>query len=628
MVGFIPRDEASREDLLDQFFNLWEDVVKYVKRTPLFPVTHIADILDVLTSFTEGNSRLRALIDQVDALVAERAGKGAAAERARRRAVAHLNAGRHVAAIDELQRTKVGWFSGEHIEGSILAMLVISEAYQALGLHFASRYYAAGALFTALNQEDDRLPARVEQAIFRLTETFFTAGEGLTCLYGVGAALRAHAGLAPDADDWSKHPRVQRCLAHAARYRALARRIAPALLPSIDAAIATWPFEADARAAFIELSEGEPWSTMPVSEIERRIARDLGHPPFQDIGPRRTIAWSAFGMTWTVHSSSDEATMLAALEVVAALQIVQVDFADADLLIIPSNTAVYVELQEIDRPKFTQLPDNGRLAWRVAMPRSASAGADPRSPHLAGLVMTILGQATALPFDRFQALADERVRRGLPVRLLSVRPMREMMKFTLPEGLDLTKLAALPCPSLQIAMTPVRNPELSWRIGPGPGYSHEKANQYLRNRYNTLEKSLRITLPPLLADKRCRELIRQLRSRGFLDWQILGALSTIVSQWQVEKSAGRSLSPTELGPLVMKRVTREETDSDGVFDLTQLTAGRLEIQLDMLTVAAFNTWDLGSHRRTPDFKAMKRLLDERYGHSTDDVPHNDPFPGL
>ena len=125
----------------------------------------------------------------------------------------------------------MGWFTGEHIDGSILAMLVISEAYEALRLHFASRYYAAGALFTALNQEDDRLLVRVEQAIFRLTETFFAAGGGLTYIYHSGAALRAHAaGLVADADDWSKHPQVQRCLVHAAIYRAIARRIASDLL--------------------------------------------------------------------------------------------------------------------------------------------------------------------------------------------------------------------------------------------------------------------------------------------------------------------------------------------------------------------------------------------------------------
>lgn len=628
MMGLIPRDDASRQQTLDRFFHLWEEVIRRVKKTPLFPVTHIADILDVLASFIDGSSRLRALIDQVDALIGERAGKGAAAERALRRAAGHLDADRYVAAIDELQRTKAGWFTGENIERSILAMLVISEAYESLRLHFASRYYAAGALFTALNQKDDRLAARVAQAMFRLTETFFPAGEGLTYVYGCGAALKIHAGLADDAEDWSKHPEVQRCLVHAARYRAIVRRIAPALLPRVDAAIASWPLEADERSAFVKLSEGEPWASMPVSEIEQRLASDLGCPPFEDLGPQRTLAWSAFGVTWTIHSSSDEANLLAALEVATTLQIVHVDFADADLVTIPSNTDITVELQDINGPHYTQSPDNGRLAWRVVMPRAPSAGDDRFNSELAGLVMTVLGQATALPFDRFQALAVERINRGLPIRLASVRPVRELMKFSLPEGLDLTQLAALPRPSLQTAMTPIENPELGWRTGPGPGYSREKADQYLRNRYNILDKSLRITLPRLLADERCRELIRQLRARGFLDWHILNVLSATVSQWQVERSAGRSLGPIELAPLVMNRITREETDSDEVFDLTQLTADRLELQLNMLAAAAFTTWSLSNHRRTPDFKAMKRLLDERYGHSTDDVHHDDPFPGL
>jgi len=88
MVGFIPRDGDAPQHLIDRFIGLWEDVVRQVKKTPLFPVAHIADIFEVLISFTEENNRLRALIDEVDALVAERAGKGAAAERARRRAVA------------------------------------------------------------------------------------------------------------------------------------------------------------------------------------------------------------------------------------------------------------------------------------------------------------------------------------------------------------------------------------------------------------------------------------------------------------------------------------------------------------------------------------------------------------
>lgn len=45
----------------------------------------------------------------------------------------------------------------------------------------------------------------------------------------------------------------------------------------------------------------------------------------------------------------------------------------------------------------------------------------------------------------------------------------------------------------------------------------------------------------------------------------------------------------------------------------------------LLLEATFRIWSLALNRQTPDTIGMKRLLDERYGHSTDDIPHADLF---
>ena len=44
----------------------------------------------------------------------------------------------------------------------------------------------------------------------------------------------------------------------------------------------------------------------------------------------------------------------------------------------------------------------------------------------------------------------------------------------------------------------------------------------------------------------------------------------------------------------------------------------------MLQVVKY--WHLELRQRTPDFPAIERLLAERYGYWSDDVPHADPFP--
>ena len=627
LTALLPRDtDSCPNDVPNRFFERWQAAVDVVRETPLFPVNHIADIFETATTLMEPHERLRSLITQVDALVAERAGKAAAADRARRRAVNYIEAGRHVAAIDELHHTKADWFTGEHIEGSILAMLSLSHSYENLGLHIAARYYAAGALFTALHVENERASRFVGEAAFRVADTFYVVGEGITYVHSLGLALTAHHGVASNPHDWTKHPQVQRSFAHAAVLRAIASRIAPRMVSLIDDGIAAWPLPQSEQAAFRAMSEEEPWSSMTPDEIEGKIAVELGQHPFGDVGTERSLTWAAFGILWTVRCAANGDTLFAALELASAIQIVQVEFADVDLLIIPSRVLIDVGLGDDARPHCIQMPDNGKLTWKVTMPKAMTdTPSDEYQACLVSIVLTVLGQATALSVLKLRAMIEKRIERGLPGRVFSVRPLRELMKLAQPDNLDFAKLVSEIRPVLHTDFQPSEPAELCWRTGPGPGYSRSLAEKYLHRRYETTMRGLRVTLPRIVRDNRCRRLLLRIRAEGLLDWQILNALLTMVAQWQVEAKLGRPISPTSDPRSIMDRALREEQDDDPPFDLSVLTEQRIRLQLKLGIPAAFSTWNLVSHRRTPDFDAMKRLLDERYRHSADDIPHTDPL---
>ncbi len=47
--------------------------------------------------------------------------------------------------------------------------------------------------------------------------------------------------------------------------------------------------------------------------------------------------------------------------------------------------------------------------------------------------------------------------------------------------------------------------------------------------------------------------------------------------------------------------------------------------MELIAPDGFDFFTPRGYRRTPDFDAMKRLPDERYAHSTDDIPHADPL---
>ena len=153
----------------------------------------------------------------------------------------------------------------------------------------------------------------------------------------------------------------------------------------------------------------------------------------------------------------------------------------------------------------------------------------------------------------------------------------------------------------------------------------DSAEEFLTNRYDRTQRGLRITLPRIVGDERCRRMLLKLRAEGVLDWQLLNALFTIVAQSQVETKLGHALSSRADAKHMNDRSLRAEQASDPQFDLEVLTEERVRLQLKISLPAAFQTWELACHRKTPDFDAMKRLLDERYQHSADDIPHDDPL---
>ena len=79
------------------------------------------------------------------------------------------------------------------------------------------------------------------------------------------------------------------------------------------------------------------------------------------------------------------------------------------------------------------------------------------------------------------------------------------------------------------------NQQLPWFGGPGPGYSKESAIEYLKRRYSKVLPPIRYTLERLNKIPDFKETVHNLREEGWLDWQILNAISSIVINYRVHQ---------------------------------------------------------------------------------------------
>src|SRR5271166_268890 len=629
MLAAFPQPGDTHDTILQQSLNAWREVVKAVEEVPFFPIAHIADLVEQFAPAVGDCAAFRALRDDIDRLTDKRAGSHEVADRSRRRALAHLQAGNRLAAIDELQRAKVGSFTGDEMANSILDMLLLSECYADLGLHIASRYYAAGATYIAIHSEDEGVNRLSSAAGFTLAQTFYSSGEGTTFLLSLGQIIGMHLSVAQSPFDLEKHPRFQRALAHASIFKAAAHRLAPHLDNTVNKAVADWPLHKVDVKHVMDLGAApeSAWITMSLPEIEDAIERDLGRSPFSDLGDPIGISWSALGIRWTIRHSADRPTRVAALELAATLQIAQVELADAELLVIPTTALILVETAQVDRPDVQQLPDNGRLAWKAILPSkpSNSGGLDGGFADSLAVATAVIGQATALDREAFQAVIQRSLERGLTLRAFSVRPARELMEFALIQADGADDLRTLKPVELSRPIELLEPPELAWRSAPGPGYSREKAEGFLANRYRRTSEIVRFCLPRLLADQRVSALLFDLKVQGFLDWQILAMVASIAGQYQVEVITGQPFRPS-MQQCFLERMSRPERADDPPLDLSLIDESRLAGQAGAMLAATFQTWGLTLNRQTPDLIGMKRLLDVRYRHSTDDIPHPELFP--
>ncbi len=613
------------ERFVDVGLQSWRRALEVAEGSPLCDAERLADLLDIAIPVLGENPDFRALLVRVDRLVEERGGKAAAADRCRARSIAYAEAGNLVAAVEQLQQTKLGWFAAETMDGSILAMLLLSQWYGKLHLAQAARFYAAAAFFVASKSDNESLLRYVPRAMFEIARTFFLSGEFLTYLAALRSALGLHAQLESDAGDTEKHPDFSQSLAQSAVVLSVLEKCAPDLLNRAEDEIKDWPVHPDYLQMITELRDNPAWSKASCEELESRLSQQLGQRIDADIGNEVRIRWKALGVDWTIKASSRDRVQAESLA--AILQIVQVDFAEIDILIVPSNVDIEFESASVKKIAAEQIADNEKLRWHFVIPNEWAVRSDENEFEMTfSSVVTVLLQATALHPDKFFAMAEERFEKGLVSKAFWVRPTGELLAKARSEA-ELSFDPSTIKRRRTFSPDPLEHEELAWPTSVAASYSRRKAEEYLANRYRTMMPFARQVIPKLLAEPRWRERFRQLHDDGLLDWQIMLLLFNISIRQLTERRIGPTMGENiEAAKKISLEVVQYLSEGgDPKFDASAVTDEDITDHLKTVVMANAKTWNLAFHRQTPDFEATKKLLDVRFGQASDDIGHEDVF---
>lgn len=605
----------------DGAIHAWSKMAALAKRAPLVPIESVATIVGMLAPALAGRDGYRALVDELDGLVAGVAGASAAAERSRDRALAFLNQERPLLALDDLHQAKARWWHGDTVRGALLALMLLSRVYQQLGLFMASRQHALVAAALASANGDDEDGDIIAAGLMAAAHSDYASGSWCTAAEMYVLAMAAHVTHVDDPWDVEQHDDLTAAYLHGGYMR----KSADVIDPRLGRVVRELQVEAGLDDVLSEL-EGTI-EAQTVSGWKARVEDSLGTTPWNDIGPDRCIRWNALGIRWEVSAVNRYESSRAAERFAAAAQILCAEMGaeGEDLILLPTTVRVQVQVVAVDpgaRPRTRRNPGNDGSDWVVHL--MPADGADPNEVglELTKAVAAVLYEASLLPGGQYRAAVERCFERGLPHKLGAGRPYDDVAAVVDRQLFDRTSRESVPVPAhWDVPAVPDAPPELAKRRGPGPGYDRAEALRFVRNRYRQCRRILKSTLSRLDDDPSFRDTYSGLLASGWLDWHVLLALANARMNFRLE------LAPKSVADMQKEFGSRpalpDESADEPALPAVWLSAERLGTMRNMaFLTAATSTWNLELHQDTPDIDALVEVLLDRYGFADDDVPHD------
>ena len=612
----------------DDAMKAWAELAHRLPQTPLFPLDALSDLLRLLAPVLVDHPLWREIVAAVDAGVARTQGAAAAAERARDRAVALLDADRLREALHELHSVKAGLWSGDTLRGALSIMLAIARCYEHLHLPLAAKQYALAAMVGADGTGDD-VRDLIPAGLFQAAVADYRAGAWCSALELIDLGLTANAVLMDDeSTDETTERGVNEAIVHLGMIMRAAQVLVPEVLPRAEEIARRHGALEPLRAAIHDTPD---WDR---AEFVRLADEQMHGRPFSDLGTERVIRFAAMGLRWRLRAPNDHRHVLALERLASAAQIMSADIADDDLCLLPTTIDVRVELAEPgSEPEEAQLlPSNDGREWRVCLTQpDASSGLDPDDSftELMAVMSVILLDVSMLSQQRYFEAFERAMQRGLWHKVGAGRPYDEMANVVSESRFDLVARAKLKPPADPMGAPDREHAELAWQDADGPTYSRDTAAVMLANRYQQLTQIMRRTLPRLQGDRAFLTVVAELREEGWLDWHLLTAAYNIAV---LSRLAHAGLNTREaLERPGAEQAAREllftlEGDDEPAVPLRTFSTKNMRWGLQQSIPSTIANWDLHPRSHYADYPALERLVIARYGYLTDDIDHADPFP--
>jgi hypothetical protein len=612
---------------IDAAMEAWLTLIETLDQAPLFPVERFADSFGFLAPILFAHPLYRRLADLIDENVAKSSGQAAAAGRCRDRAIALRRSNNYCAAVREFHRAKIGWWSGDSIRGSLLAMLLIADCYQQLGFLHAAKQSALLTARLASTSESDNLQDLFAAGIMLATHLDYDLGNWFSAASTAEAGLRLHAEFVAPLDP--EDMRVTRVMYLLLWIYLSSRDLVPSLAEKVQSLL-------DAAHMWEELADiiNEQAPQTPLEWMDK-VGNQLHGEWMGDLKSEVRISFGGLGVTWCLVGTNDQITTRAMHRLAAATQVILVELAGEEMALLRTDVLIRVTVGTTRDDRARLVLSEGEPFWEVELsPWDDSIEDDEEtlSKELLAVLMVILGDISLLPMNLFMARIEDAFRDGLIHKIGSGPSFDQLLQWVgHKEYESLRPGIVLPTQIEDARFTPVEHEDLAWNCGPGPTYDERRSKDAIQIRYDKITSQLPLTLARLKNSPDFVKTVAELRRRGWPDWQILLAIANAVINYR-RRELGLDIYLVESGikgdearAKINELASQPETELQDAIPEENFSLENMEFNRLLSLPLYLRGAGLELHQIAPDTSAILEFLVERYRYSLDDVDHDDPF---
>ncbi|MBW7941047.1 MAG: hypothetical protein H3C64_01320 [Candidatus Kuenenia stuttgartiensis] len=530
-------------------------------------------------------------------------------------------------ALNSFHKAKTLWYRQESIEGFVLALMNVSQLYSAIGLNLAAKYYAMGAAWASIHNGSHHLLKRIADAFGLVFYANFKQGAWMNAIISFADYMNARDEFKGTPLDPTTDKMPFKVMADLAIILHATPLISPQLKVLIDAHIKLLD-ELGAeyiKPAIFNLEKKFPTDT----SLKDILERNLTDRPLNDVGKKRIIRFNALGSLWEISFANDYKTTPIAEEFCGIMQVMlaEISLSKYDFHLVKGSVKIELEINP-DYKAPEQLPSHMEFKWKVFLEPFDSAVSSEIKMHTAKSstkLMYILEEISLLPKEefreKFQTLFIENDLAGKTLVLGSYQRMYRTV-FMRPrfDSLQRQNFAEVDTSFLNL---PVINSIIKWNEKLSSKYNQEEAIENIKHRFKNSNRCIYITIEKLKQDKDFPSLVNELRSEGFLDWQITLAIMNFMLNYKTQLEIDKQNFETEeqhheaYNEQFHKLLRTDEKDCYVEFPLAAFHSEEFKFQLNHTLVIILESYGLENNANFPNFKALKEFLDVRFNMQND-----------